>query len=52
MRARNEPSNQEGERHDQVIYEDALTCWFLSYYMSGNTIDASTGAAYIECKDT
>jgi hypothetical protein len=51
LRARNELSNQEGEKHDQVIYEDALTYWFLSYYTSGNTIDASTGAAYIEYKD-
>jgi class 3 adenylate cyclase len=51
LRARSELSNTEGERRDQVIYEDGLTYWFLSWYTSGNTIDASTGAAYIEYKD-
>ncbi len=51
LRVQNELADLEVEQHEQVLFEDALNYWFLSYYTSGNAIDATLGAAYIEYKD-
>jgi class 3 adenylate cyclase len=41
----------ETARHEQILYEDAQTYWFLKYYASYRSLDATLGAAYIEYKD-
>ena len=38
-------------RHEQILFEDAQHYWFLRYYASSSSLDATIGAAYIEYKD-
>ena len=38
-------------RHEQILFEDAQHYWFLRYYASYSSLDATIGAAYIEYKD-
>jgi class 3 adenylate cyclase len=43
--------SDETVRHEQILYEDAQTYWFLRYYATYHSLDAEVGAAYIEYKD-
>jgi class 3 adenylate cyclase len=43
--------SDETVRHEQVLYEDARTYWFLRFYATYTSLDAELGAAYIEYKD-
>ena len=43
--------SDETVRHEQILHEDAQTYWFLRYYASYRSLDATLGAAYIEYKD-
>ena len=43
--------SEETVRHEQILHEDAQTYWFLRYYASYRSLDATLGAAYIEYKD-
>ena len=43
--------SEETARHEQILYEDAQTYWFLKYYATYRSLDATLGAAYLEYKD-
>ncbi len=43
--------SEETARHEQILYEDAQAYWFLRYYASYRSLDATLGAAYLEYKD-
>jgi hypothetical protein len=43
--------SDETVRHEQILSEDARTYWFLRYYATYRSLDATVGAAYIEYKD-
>ena len=44
-------TSEDTVRHEQILYEDAQTYWFLKYYATYRSLDATLGAAYIEYKD-
>lgn len=43
--------SDETVRHEQILYEDAHTYWFLRFYAAYRSLDATIGAAYLEYKD-
>ena len=43
--------SEETVRHEQILLEDAQHYWFMSFYASYRSLDATVGAAYIEYKD-
>jgi hypothetical protein len=44
-------TSDETVHHEQILREDAQIYWFLRYYASYRSLDATLGAAYIEYKD-
>jgi class 3 adenylate cyclase len=44
-------TSDETVRHEQILLEDANLYWFMSFYASYHSLDATVGAAYIEYKD-
>ena len=49
--ARMQQTSEETVRHEQILLEDANLYWFMSFYASYTSLDATVGAAYIEYKD-
>ena len=43
--------SEETVRHEQILHEDEHVYWFLKYYSSYRSLDATLGAAYLEYKD-
>jgi class 3 adenylate cyclase len=43
--------SDETVRHEQILHEDEHVYWFLKYYSSYRSLDATLGAAYLEYKD-
>ena len=44
-------TSEDTVRHEQILLEDANLYWFMSFYASSTSLDATVGAAYLEYKD-